>query len=81
MTPGSQRTSPHRALFPTLWLISGRSVFLYYFSLSSSQNALFVLMGEFDVCVHYVLATDGVGERLHSDSNDDSSRGGWREAV
>ena len=33
------------------------------------------------LCVHYVSAADGVGERLHSDSDDDSFGGGWRETV
>lgn len=28
-----------------------------------------------------VCVSDGLGERLHSDSDDDSAGGGWREAV
>lgn len=31
-------------------------------------------------CIH-VCVSDGLGERLHSDSDDDSAGGGWREAV
>lgn len=42
---------------------------------------MFVFVFVFSVCACSVEHKDGVGEWLHSDSDDDSPGGRWREAV